>query len=116
MVEHKPDPLDRIFRALADPSRRLMLKALAGGEQTVGELAEPFEISLAAASKHIQVLERAGLVTRTVIGREHRCRLNADPLEEAHGWFTFYEKFWSDRLDALERALKADDRTKRRKK
>jgi DNA-binding transcriptional ArsR family regulator len=89
-----------------------MLHTLAGGERTVGELAQPFDMSLAAASKHIKALERAGLVRRTVRGRTHLCRLEAGPLRDAHAWTGFYETFWNSRLDVLERLLREDDETK----
>lgn len=85
-----------------------MLRRLADRERTVGELADPFRMSLAAASKHVKTLERAGLVRRTVEGRTHRCRLDAAPLAEAQGWIRFYERFWGERLDALESLLRAE--------
>lgn len=94
--------LDAVFHALADPTRRAMMRDLAAHEHTVGELAAPYPISLAAASKHVKVLERAGLVTRTVQGRRHVCRLRTAPLAAATGHLRFYERFWNDRLDALE--------------
>ena len=105
MVERAADPLSLVFRALGDPTRREMVRRLAGGERSVGELAEPFRMSLAAASKHVQVLERAGLVRRRVEGRVHRCRLDADRLAEAQRWLAHYERFWGERLDALESLL-----------
>ena len=92
--------MDAVFHALAHGARRAMLRRLAGGELTVGELAEPLAMSLAAASKHVQVLERAGLLHRTVAGAP-RCRLRAVPLAEAEAWLRWYEPFWNDRLDAL---------------
>jgi DNA-binding transcriptional ArsR family regulator len=110
MVNSSVESLDRVFHALADPTRRRMLRSLAAGERTVGELAEPFQMSLAAASKHIRVLERAGLVRRTVQGRTHYCRLNPKPLSSAHEWLSFYERFWNERLDALEALLRHPDR------
>jgi len=106
MVELNNARLDRVFHALADTTRRDMLKRLASGERTVGELAEPFHMSLAAASKHIRTLEDAGLIRRTVEGRTHRCRLEPKPLAGIGSWLRRYESFWSQRLDALERALK----------
>lgn len=106
MVE--PNRLDSIFHALADPTRRAMLRQLSEDEHSVTQLAAPFSMSLAAASKHIQTLERAGLVQRTIVGRTHLCRLNAEALAEADGWLSFYRKFWGDRLDALENALRRD--------
>ena len=108
MVERSADSLSLVFRALGDPTRRAMVQRLSGGERTVGELAEPFRMSLAAASKHVRVLERAGLVRRRVQGRLHRCRLEADRLAEAQAWLARYERFWDERLDALE-ALLVDD-------
>lgn len=99
--------LDDAFHALSDPTRRAMLHDLAARERTVGELAAPFEMSLAAASKHVKALERAGLVRRTVRGRVHVCQLEPGPLAEAHAWLGFYQRFWDERLDALERALGA---------
>lgn len=104
---HRPSAagMDDVFQALAHEARRDMLRRLAGHELTVGELAEPFDMSLAAASKHIQVLEHAGLVQRTVMGRKHLCRLNPGPLASAVDWLRFYERFWTDRLDALDALL-----------
>jgi DNA-binding transcriptional ArsR family regulator len=104
--------LDSVFRALGDATRRRMLRALADGEHTVGELAEPFSISLAAASKHIKVLESAGLIRREVRGRTHLCRLDTGPLASANAWLTFYERFWTGRLDALEKVLREKDSRK----
>jgi DNA-binding transcriptional ArsR family regulator len=111
MVEHRQTDLDGIFRALGDSTRRAMLRQLVAGESTVTALAEPHRMSLAAASKHIRVLERAGLVHRNVVGREHRCRLVAGQLAAAHRWLEFYRRFWSARLDALERELRGADRS-----
>jgi len=105
MVELNSARLDRVFRALSDATRRDMLRRLASGEHTVSELAEPFHMSLAAASKHIRTLEDAGLLHRTVDGRTHRCRIEAGPLAGIGRWLRRYEKFWNQRLDALERAL-----------
>ncbi len=76
----------------------------------MGQLAEPFAISLAAASKHIKALENAGLIRREVRGRTHLCRLNPGPLASAHEWLGFYERFWTGRLDALEQLLREQDR------
>ncbi|WP_371260319.1 ArsR/SmtB family transcription factor [Labrys sp. WJW] len=107
MVEYQ-DPLDAVFHALADPTRRAMLRSLAAEPRKVGELAHPFAISLAAASKHIKVLERAGLVERRVEGRTHTCRLNPRPLHAGLEWMRFYEKLWNQRLDTLDALLIAD--------
>jgi DNA-binding transcriptional ArsR family regulator len=109
MVELDTPHLDRIFHALGDATRRRMLRDLAGGERPVGRLAEPFAMSLAAASKHIKVLETAGLIRREVKGRTHVCRLAPGPLASAHAWLSFYEAFWTSHLDALERLLAEED-------
>jgi DNA-binding transcriptional ArsR family regulator len=110
MSATRPDPLDAIFGALSDPTRRAMLRDLAAESRTVGELAAPFDISLAAASKHIKVLERAGLVQRTVQGRTHVCRLDPQPMHAGVEWLRHYERFWTLRLDALDALLRAEDR------
>jgi DNA-binding transcriptional ArsR family regulator len=110
MVEQTPEHLDSVFHALADPTRREMLRSLAARERTVSELAGPFRMSLAAASKHVKTLERAGLVRRTVQGRTHVCRLDPSPLAGAHEWLGFYERFWSERLDALEALFQHPDK------
>jgi DNA-binding transcriptional ArsR family regulator len=102
MVEERVDELSAVFRALGDPTRRAMLRRLATGERSVGELAQPFRMSLAAASKHVKVLERAGLVRRTVRGRTHHCRLDASRLADAQQWLAFYQRYWAERLDALD--------------
>jgi DNA-binding transcriptional ArsR family regulator len=107
MVDNQAYELDAVFHALADPTRRAMLARLAGGARSVGELAQPFPMSLAAAAKHIQVLERAGLVRREVLGRSHRCHLEAAALHAGAEWLRHYQRFWSERLDALERELLA---------
>ncbi len=116
MVEYKASHLDTVFHALGDATRRGMLAQLAKGERTVSQLAEPFDMSLAAASKHIKALEAAGLVKRNVQGRTHVCRLNAGPLANAHQWLAYYEIFWTNRLDALEALLKAGDAKKSKPK
>src|ERR687883_1415818 len=102
MVELQAPRLDSVFHALGDATRRRMLRELAGGERTVGQLAEPFAISLAAASKHIKALENAGLIQREVRGRTHLCRLAPGPLASAHQWLSFYQSFWTEPLDELE--------------
>lgn len=101
--------LDNVFHALADPTRRAMLRTLSRGETSIGDLAAPYRMSLAAASKHVKVLERAGLLQRTVQGRTHLCRIAPAPLAQAERWLRFYEGFWNTRLDALNQALMADD-------
>ena len=112
MVELQAPQFDPIFHALSDATRRSMLLELASGERTVGQLAQPFAISLAAGSKHIKVLEGAGMIQREVRGRAHFCRLDPGPLESAHQWLTFYERFWTARLDVLDRLLREDDEQK----
>ena len=108
MVELQTAQLDSVFHALGDATRRQMLRDLSDGERTVGQLAEPFAISLAAASKHIKALESAGLIRREVRGRTHHCRLEPGALASAHEWLSFYQRFWNDRLDALERLLREE--------
>ena len=101
--------LDAIFQALSDPTRRQMLRTLASGERTVGELAAPFRMSLAGAAKHVKTLERSGLIRRTIRGRTHICRLEPAALANANAWFRYYARFWEQSLDALESALREDD-------
>jgi DNA-binding transcriptional ArsR family regulator len=97
--------LDRVYGAIADPTRRAILAVLAGGESNVGSLVARFPISFNGVSKHVKVLERAGLVRRSIRGREHWLRLNAEPLGEAASWLEHYRGFWSERLEALESFL-----------
>jgi DNA-binding transcriptional ArsR family regulator len=114
MVEQESPQLNAVFHALGDATRRQMLRDLAAGERTVGELAAPIDISLAASSKHIKALENAGLIRREVRGRSHLCRLAPGPLASAHEWLSFYEAFWTGRLDILDRLLReADAKTPR---
>ena len=112
MVEQR---LDITFQALADPTRRGMLATLALGEKSIGELAEPFAMSFAGASKHVQVLEKAGLLSRRKVGRTHLCSLRAEPLAEAEGWLKQWERFWTVRLDRLQTLVEADSETGREK-
>ena len=114
MVEHSAR-LDAVFHALADPTRRAMLGHLAERELTIGELATPFHMSFAGASKHVRVLENAGLVKRTIRGRTHLCRLEAARLAEANAWLRRYERFWSTKLDVLEALLLEEDKAKAKK-
>ena len=107
MVLQEAPHLDRVFHALADPTRRAMLRRLADGERNIGELAGPFAMSFAAASKHVRVLESAGLVSRRVQGRSHLCSMVPGPLAEADAWLRFYERYWTERFDALDVALGA---------
>jgi len=107
----KPEPLlDRVYGAIADPTRRAILSVLAGGEESVGGLAERFPMSFNGVSKHVKVLERAGLVQRSIQGREHHIRLRPEPLREAAHWLEHYRAFWDNRLDALEAFLVRDQR------
>jgi DNA-binding transcriptional ArsR family regulator len=105
MVENR---LDTTFHALADPTRRGMLANLALGAKSIGELAEPFAMTLAGASKHVKVLEDAGLITRRKAGRTHVISIDAKPLEEAERWLRQWEKFWNVRLDRLEVLIERD--------
>ena len=107
-TEPGPAGMDAVFHALASQARRDMLARLAGGELTVGQLAAPLTMSLAAASKHVQVLERAGLVRRRVSGRQHVCRLDPAPLAAASAWLRFCQQFWDERLDARQAVLDSD--------
>ncbi|MCV0395066.1 MAG: metalloregulator ArsR/SmtB family transcription factor [Rhizobiaceae bacterium] len=110
MVDYQDHQLDRIFHALSDPTRRAMLARLAEREHTVSDLAAPFSMSLAGASKHVRVLEQAGMVRRRIVGRTHHCRLEAARMKEARDWINRYEKFWTGRLDALEALLAGENR------
>ncbi len=113
-----PDPLSATFAALADPTRRAILARLASGECSVTELAEPFEMSLPAVSKHLKVLERAGLIARTRDAQWRPCRLDAGPLKEVADWVSRYRQFWEqsfDRLDEYLRDLKNKEKQHDRK-
>ena len=101
--------LDLTFGALADSIRRAILARLADGDTTVGELAEPFDVSRPAISRHLRVLERAGLVRRTRDGRLSRCGLDAQPMRDAARWVERYRKFWEGQLDSLARYLEQDN-------
>lgn len=114
MVEYQQERLDRVFGALAHPARRAIVARLRKGAATVSEIAEPFDMSLAAVSKHLIVLESSGLLEREIVGREHRCTLNAAPLAEAANWVEEYRVFWEARLDALEEFLAANKSRKRK--
>ena len=103
MVEYiRSTELDRVFSALADPTRRAILRALSRHPATINEIARPFPVSLNAISKHVMVLERAGLLRRQVKGREHHCRINPRALRQADAWLEHYRHFWEQRMDALE--------------
>jgi DNA-binding transcriptional ArsR family regulator len=101
MVKYYSEPLDHVFSALADPTRRAILARLATGESSVGELAEPFDISLPAISRHLRVLRNAGLITRHKDGRVRRCTLQAAPMRAASDWIASYRQFWEDQFDSL---------------
>jgi DNA-binding transcriptional ArsR family regulator len=109
------DELSRTFAALADPTRRAMLARLADGEATVNELAEPFAISLQAISKHLKVLERAGLISRGRDAQWRPCRLEAAPLESASEWIERYRQIWNERFDRLDQQIKQLQREKKGK-
>ena len=105
MVELKNVSLNQTYAAIADPTRRAILVRLIQSEARVTELAEPFDISLNAISKHLRVLERAQLVRRRIKGRDHYLSVNIEPLQEAAKWIETYQKFWEERVDALETFL-----------
>ena len=108
--------LDEVFHALADTTRRKILRMIADREYKVTELAKPFDMSLNAISKHLKVLERAGLLNRTVDGRVHRCAMNHEPLHKAADEIEYYKKFWESRLDDLEKFLHEASQNKESKK
>jgi len=122
MVNYSTAALDATFSALSDPTRRAILSQLANGERSVTELAQPFDVSLPAISKHLRVLERAGLVRQEKEGRIRRCRLFAEPLHGANDWLENYRRFWEERfqrldalLDELKRKEKRQQRQQRKK-
>jgi len=102
VVKHRATTLDAVFSALADPTRRKILARLSEGEASVSELAEPFAISLPAVSKHLGVLEDAGLLIREKDGRVRHCRMVAEPMEDALRWIARYGRFWEAQFDSLE--------------
>ncbi len=106
-VVNKRTDLDRVFGALADPTRRGMITRLARGSATVGELGSPYEMTKGAVTKHVKVLERAGLVRRDIQGRVHRCEIDPGPLDEAQRWVESVRAFWEERLDELAAYLDA---------
>lgn len=111
MVEY-PAQLDQTFKALANPTRRQILTRLTAGQSTVLEIADQFEISLNGVSKHLKILEKAGLIHRDVQGRTHYCSLHPAGLEQAGAWIDYHRHFWNNRIDALEQFL-ADQQTGR---
>lgn len=111
--------LDLVFHALAHPARRAMVRQLSVGERNLSELASPLEMTFPAASKHVRVLERAKLVRRRVVGRQHLCRLEAAPLKEAMLWTEQFRQHWEARFQALDELLdemKSEERTRSRRK
>ena len=106
MVEYQSPTLTRVYAALADPTRRAILSRLTQQEARVTELAEPFAMSLNAVSKHVRILEEAGLIRRNVQGRDHYLSLDATPLQEATAWLENYRQFWTLRLDRLDSFLR----------
>jgi len=118
MVKCSSPSLSRTFAALADPTRRRILQHLAGGDHCVTDLARPYRMSLPAVSKHLRVLESAGLVRRKHHGRVHRMKLEARPMQQAQAWIEEYRKFWEesfDRLDEYLRALQTQGKNERAK-
>ena len=115
MIEERSAALDSVFHALSDRTRRAMLRSLAAGEHNIGELAAPYRMSFAAASKHVKVLEKAGLVRRRIEGRTHVCRLAPQPLSTADEWLRFYERYWTERLELLDDLLRAEDQAPARR-
>ncbi|HZA31846.1 MAG TPA: metalloregulator ArsR/SmtB family transcription factor [Propionibacteriaceae bacterium] len=99
------DPLSTTFAALADPTRRAILERLAHGDATVGELAEPFRMTMPAISKHLSVLERAGLITKSRDGQRRNCRITATPLKNATSWLSEYRRHWEANLESLDAYL-----------
>ena len=106
MVKCKPHLLNRTFAALADPTRRRILEHLAHGDRCVTDLAQPYSMSLPAVSKHLRVLERAGLIRRQRFGRRHQLKLEAKPMRQAQAWIEEYRKFWEESFDRLDEYLK----------
>ena|SRR6185295_2021654 len=106
MVNYSEARLDQAFAALAHPIRRAIVARLAAGEATVSELARPFQVSAPAISRHMRILEEAGLLSRKKQGREHRCRLEQERMRQAQAWLERHRQLWNERLDALERYLK----------
>ncbi len=115
MVELQDISLNQTYAAIADPTRRAILVRLMQSEARVTELAEPFDISLNAVSKHLRVLERAQLVRRTIKGRDHYLSVNIEPLQEAAEWIETYQQFWEKRMDAFETFLVKNRSQKKRK-
>lgn len=115
MVNYSPLILNHVFAALADPTRRSILEQLSRGDRCVSDLAEPHAMSLPAVSKHLRVLEEAGLVSREKQGRVHTIRLNAAPMRQAQSWMEAYRRFWEDSFDRLDDHLKTLQQTQSKK-
>jgi DNA-binding transcriptional ArsR family regulator len=113
MGEYSTPALDHVFHALADPTRRAIVARLAGGETRITAIAAPFRLSLNSVSKHVRVLEHAGIVRRRVVGREHLCSLNPRPLHDAASWLEHYRAFWTERLDRLAELVESEPRPDR---
>lgn len=111
MVEYRSTQLDLIFHALSDNTRREIIGLLKTGQKRVSDLAASFEVSLNAVSKHIKVLEKAGIVEKEKLGREYFCHLKGDSLQQAQNWLRFHEAFWNDRLDAMDALLTDSQKT-----
>jgi DNA-binding transcriptional ArsR family regulator len=106
MMQQATNNLNQVFFALSDGTRRAILSRLAEGPTTIGELAKPFEMSSPAISKHMKILEKAGLIERRIEGRQHHCSLSTAALKTAEDWINFHRKFWEGRLDALDDLLR----------
>ena len=105
MVNYNDQQLNLVFSALSDPTRRSMLRRLSNEQMSVTDLSEPFDMTKSAITKHLKVLENAGLLSRTIEGRIHRCRLEPKPLSVISKWVSFYEQFWNSKLDSLDAFL-----------
>jgi len=115
MVSYLPRPLDSTFAALGDPTRLAIIERLVLGEQSVGDLSEPFAMSRVAVGKHVRVLERAGIIETVKVGRERRCRLRPEPLAEVSDWASHQRRFWQERFESLAKFLEKQkkERSKR---
>ncbi len=110
MVNYSDQQLDKIFSALSDSTRRAILLRLTDEEMSVADLSKPFNITKSAITKHLKVLENSGLLSRTIEGRVHRCRLEPKPLAVVSEWLSFYEGFWNNKLDALDAYLAKENK------
>lgn len=115
MVKYSSAQLDQVFHSLADNTRRKILTRIAKNECTISELAAPFNMTLAAVSKHIRVLEAAGLLRRSRHGRIHRCRLDPKPLKDARDVIEFYQIFWTEQLNSLEKFIDNSKKSKKKR-